>query len=732
MRLANTKRGSGRSPLAISALILLAHALPSRAQQQAPADTTRADTTRTQYQLAPIEVVGSIAPTAAPQVGSGIPARISTETGEQVDAWEPALLPDALASQPGVSMYDDLGSPFKMNLSTRGFSVGPTVGLPPGVSVFVDGVRQNEPDAQEVNFDLLPLDQVQRVELLNATASLLGPNSLGGAINLITRRGQGPPGGELELSGGSFGAVSGEGSLDGRTGRGLGYYAAGGYDRRDGWRQGTGSRSYRGFVNLDRLEEDRGIRVQAYGAKSRAEEAGSLPESIFRRDPQTNFTTGDFEDLNLEQLAVSGYLPVLGGQTGSTVYFRRSDAERFNVNQAPEPNARSFTTNYTLGGNVDWRRPVDLGGRRLSLRGGLDGTMNRVYVKIHEEPVDGSPPRLTTSARSPSTDVAAYLLGELEVGPATLSAGARFDYVRIPFHDRLDPANDTTSSYKSLSPRGGISVELGEGFSTYGSVGLSFRAPAILELACASPDAACPLPFALGEDPPLDPVRAATYEVGGRWIHGPVSADASLYWTEVRNEIFFVSSERSPVQGYFTNLARTRRQGIELSVRWQPAGEWSLYANYALTRATFQSAAELFSIRASQEVAGSPLAGPNDVRPGDRLPLVPLHQLKVGGQAALPAGFEGGLDARFIGTQWLRGDEGNETRPLSSYFVANVRLGYRFGPWEAEAVVSNVLGSDAAIFGTFNVNGRTGRLERFLTPQAPRSLKVVLRRAFGG
>jgi outer membrane cobalamin receptor len=90
---------------------------------------------------------------------------------------------------PGVSLLDDLGSPVKINLSTRGFIVGPTVGIPAGVSVFLDGVRQNEPDAQQVNFDLLPMEHVQRVELLSGTAPLLGANSLGGAINLVTARG---------------------------------------------------------------------------------------------------------------------------------------------------------------------------------------------------------------------------------------------------------------------------------------------------------------------------------------------------------------------------------------------------------------------------------------------------------------------------------------------------------------------------------------------------------------
>ena len=71
-------------------------------------DTTRADSGA--VKLETIEVVGSIAPTAGPEIGSGIPARISTVTGEQIDAWEPRLLADALATQPGISLYDDLGS----------------------------------------------------------------------------------------------------------------------------------------------------------------------------------------------------------------------------------------------------------------------------------------------------------------------------------------------------------------------------------------------------------------------------------------------------------------------------------------------------------------------------------------------------------------------------------------------------------------------------------------------
>src|SRR5690349_19284934 len=129
-------------------LSVLGAVVPLRAQ----IDSTKPDTSA--QRLPVLEVTASIAPTAGPRIGSGIPARISTVTGEAIDVWEPRVLADALASQVGVSVYDDLGSPFRVSVSSRGFTAGPVVGLPQGISVFLDGVRQNEPDAAQVNFDL--------------------------------------------------------------------------------------------------------------------------------------------------------------------------------------------------------------------------------------------------------------------------------------------------------------------------------------------------------------------------------------------------------------------------------------------------------------------------------------------------------------------------------------------------------------------------------------------------
>ena len=699
---------------------------PAPAPTRPPArDTTaRRDTTP---RLPVVEVIGSVLPITGPAVGSGVPARISLVAGEGIDAWEPRLLSDALAAQPGISLYDDLGSPFKPTLVTRGFTASPVVGLPQGVSVFLDGVPVNEPDAGQVNFDLLPLEHVRRVELLSGTASLLGPNSLGGAINLVTRRGDGAPAGEVELSGGSYDRFSGEGSLTGLA-RGWRYYAGGGHERERGWRQLTSARLSNGFVNVGRFGARAGGGLQAFVASSEAETAGSLPASLRAVRPDSNLSAGDFEDLRQYHLAAHGYARLGGGRGSARAWFRRHTAERFNVNQIDDPDVRGFSRNRTLGASVDWELARALGAGTLGVRVGGGGSLNGVGIRLFAERID---PGQTTDVESPIKKLDAYALSDYRIGRATLSGGLRYDVVRVPFRNRLRPERDTTSSFRRLSPRGGVSVDVARGLSLYASAGQSFRAPAVIELACADPEEPCPLPFALGDDPPLDPVVATTYEVGGQLARGPLVLSASAYRTAVRDDIFLFpyvdedEPEGSTIDGYFANIARTRREGGELASRLLFARGHALHASYAYTRATFQTEAEIFSIREAE-------GGENETEPGDRLPLVPDQTLTVGGSLSLPARLTAGADVRYTGERWLRGDEANETSPLAGYWTADLRAGYALGPWEVQAIVRNVLDRKYDAFGGFNINqGGGGAVERFLTPGMPRTVQVVLRRGWG-
>ncbi len=735
-----------------SGLVAVALFLPPSLLAQQPdttgADTTRTDTTRAAHELPPIEVVGSIAPAAGPTIGSGVPARVTTLDEAQVDAYEPRVLSDALNSVAGFSSYDDLGSSYKLNISSRGFYSSPVVGLPQGIAVFLDGVRMNEPEASQVNFDLLPMDHIQRIEILSGNGSLLGRNALGGAINLVTARGRGPTAGTIELSGGSFGAARGEGHVSGVARGGYDWYVGGNYNREDGWRQDTGEEGYQGFVNLGKLGETGGIRFQGFYSRDRAEPAGSLPQSIFTDHADSNLTTGDYENLWAYQGSLQAYKQFGLGRASATVYFRRHRAERFNANQEDDPDAFGISYNKTFGYTADYRWTTVFNARTaLSLRGGVDGEVTRVRIDIFADSTKfGGARSLSTQARSPLWDVAPFAAADLTLGKVTLSAGARYDYVRIPFENLLDPAGDTTGTYKRFNPRIGASVEVTPGGSVFASWGQAFRSPAVIENACADPEAPCPLPFALGDDPPLEPVKASTIEAGFRFARDRVALSGSAYYTSVKNDIFLTPfGEEAPtgstIDGFFVNLAKTRRVGVEASTSYtSPAGH-SVYLNYAYTRATFQSAADIFSIRSAggDDGAGEPVENPfptgNDVTPGDRFPQVPDHQVKLGGLARIGRYVSVGADGRYIGRQFLRGDEANVTAPLDGYFVADAHVGVEVGRWEINGIVTNLFQNRSATFGTFNINqGNPGgpTVERFLTPISRRAFRLVVRTTIGG
>jgi len=703
-------------PLTSGLLLAVVAATAAHAQQ----DTTPAR--RDTVVLKPVEVIGTVSPTAAPKVGSGVPARITTIAGAEIETWEPRLLANALAARAGISAYDDLGSAFKLSLTSRGFTVGPAIGLPQGVSVFLDGIRQNEPDAAQVNFDLLPLEHVDRLEFLHGPAALLGPNSLGGAINIVTKHGGGPFEGELETAGGSFGQVSGSASMAGHAGS-WGYYLGGEVESERGWRGDTGGRQRSVLANLGRLGPERGLSFQLLAASSRTREAGSLPESVYVASPETNFTPGDFDHLHLLQGAVSGYAQLAGGRISLSIYHRRMDGDRFNVNQASDPNIRNQNASGTVGGNLEWRRRIQFGALPAAVRAGLDGAVRRVHVRLRAQDPGSGLDSLTTSVESPGWDLAAYAVGDLEFGRAAASAGLRYDVIRVPFRDRLDPsgAGDTTSTFRRLSARGGVAYDLGGGSSLYASLGKSFRAPALLELSCADPAAPCPLPFALGDDPPLHPVVATTIEAGIHWAGAGRALDASLYRTAVHDDIFFMAP--SATQGYFANLAFTRRAGVEIGAQGGVGKRVTIRASYAYTRATFEARALIATAR----------SGADTTRPGDRFPLTPDHRLALSGTWRVSRAIQLDAHVGYTGRQYLRGDESNETARLPDYTTVDCRLGWRWQGWEVAGMITNLFDRRFATFGAWGVNqSAAGRVERFRTPGEPRAFRFILKRQFGG
>src|SRR5260370_2137928 len=210
--------------------------LPALAGAQQP-DSVPKDTTT----LAPVVAPGVRLPTGR-ELARGLAGRTASLDAQDLDARGVRTLADALEQLPGVTTSDELGATAQMDVSLRGFQVSPVIGVPQGVTVYVDGVRANEPDAHEVNCDLLPLEDVERVEVVYGPSVLLGRNALGAAVNLVTRRGASPAAREIEASAGSSGRYELQARAAARPG-GWDYYLGARYEREGGSRRDPHRRS---------------------------------------------------------------------------------------------------------------------------------------------------------------------------------------------------------------------------------------------------------------------------------------------------------------------------------------------------------------------------------------------------------------------------------------------------------------------------------------------------------
>lgn len=168
-----------------------------------------------------------------------------------------------------VYINETQGNPFQPDLNYRGYTASPLLGASQGLSVFMDGVRLNQPFGDVVSWDLIPKVAISEVTLIPGSDPLYGLNTLGGAISLTTKDGLKNPGTTLELSGGSFGRKAAEVEHGGFILPSLNYYVAANLFFEDGWRAASPSniRQFFGKLNWQGARTDLGFSV-AYANNS--------------------------------------------------------------------------------------------------------------------------------------------------------------------------------------------------------------------------------------------------------------------------------------------------------------------------------------------------------------------------------------------------------------------------------------------------------------------------------
>src|SRR5215831_11827554 len=214
-------------------VLLLALALPPAALAQNASDPKN-------VQEPPTFKTEIIETTPLPGVDlplEAIPAPAQTALASDVMASGSIDLSDFLNRRlTSVFVNEIQGNPFQPDINYRGYTASPLLGTPQGLSVYMDGVRLNQPFGDIVSWDLIPRAAIASTALMPGSNPVFGLNTLGGALSIETKDGHAYPGAAITLRGGRFGRKQAELEYGGSR-HNLSWFVTGNLFFEDGWRQ---------------------------------------------------------------------------------------------------------------------------------------------------------------------------------------------------------------------------------------------------------------------------------------------------------------------------------------------------------------------------------------------------------------------------------------------------------------------------------------------------------------
>ena len=744
---------------ALFTLICVASAAAAGAQSRAPANPAEA------LEMPTVEIVGT---TPLPGLGTpkrDVPANVQIYTSADLAGQRQSNLTDYLEQNPtGIASNAAQGNPFQPDISFRGFSASPLLGTPQGVSMFQDGVRVNEPFGDVVNWDLIPQSAIASIQLIPGSNPAFGLNTLGGAVAVYTKSGAQFPGGDLQVSGGSFGRKNAQFEL-GSAREEFDYFLTGNIHDDDGWAAHNPSdvRQYFGKVGWQNETSD--LDVSLAGADNRLQGTQTLPRS-FLDDIRQAYTFPDENRNKLVFLTAKGSHFATGDALiGGNLYYRRYQTRNVssNVNDEYEMDGIQATNDASdidqqgYGGGVQLVLTGQPAGRKNQLTLGVTADIADARFTQDSQDAEFTPDRNTvglgdfereTDADTRTQYYGAFIADTFNLAERwTLTASGRYNHARVVIGDRTGaaPLLNGEHTFSRFNPAVGVNFNPTPDLTAYASYNEGVRAPTAIELTCADPDAPCKLPNDFLADPPLDAVISRTAELGARGRAGTAwHWSAAAYRTRLDHDIAFIGAGAGATNaGFFANVGTTRRQGVELALeaRLDPV---SFGLRYTFLDATFRS-----SFSASSPANSSADAdGVIEVAPGHRIPANPRHILKLRVDWTVAPQFLVGVNLLTSAGAYARGDENNQdvNGRLPGYAVVNLDGRYlatkRF---EIFARVNNVFDRRYANFGVVGENFFTGpertfgpavgvapAPEQFRGPGAPFGAWLGVRYSFGG
>ncbi|MFT7007465.1 MAG: iron complex outermembrane receptor protein [Colwellia sp.] len=698
-----------------------------------------------------------------------------------------------------VNISDVQNNPFQPDVQYRGFTASPLLGLPQGISVYLNGVRFNEPFGDTVNWDLIPLAALDSVALYSGSNPAFGQNTLGGALSLKTKNGFNYTDNEADVRFGSFGQQQYTIQSGGNNGN-WGYYFIGNRYQEDGWRdfskselkQALASFSYQNDNNYVELllaandnemtgngaapeeliaiegretvythpdQTNNDYKTISISSDSILTEQFSLQANAYYRQNKINSINGDDSDYEecdfgagetlCEEDEEDGSLSLVNfvGYDEGTLFSDISTIDADEVDGTLNDGATD-NTSYGFATQLIHLTSFDSYEQEVIFGLGMDKAdiafrSNTQFGILHNNSADDDRSVSATGffdgesqVRLDVTTEQQYIFASYSMAfeqGFTLNIAGRYNNSHIIMNDLIDDGEgslDGDHKFNRFNPAVGVDYQINNEFTAKLSYSESSRVPSPAELSCADEDDPCKLPNGFVADPPLEQVVAKTVEASLQYNADSVSAVATVFSTKTIDDIIFQQAGSTSSEGYFVNIDKILRQGIELAYS-VAFNDVTVGSSYNYLKATFESPFVSFSPM-------NPLGANRQVSPGDVIPGQPQHQFKLHADWQINQKMSIGTELLYASDSYYRGDEANENKKISAYSLVNAYLSYQMTErFRLSAKVDNLFDHQYDTFGTYGEADEVladfyPDIESpyFVGPARPRSISVSVNYQF--
>ena len=606
------------------------------------ADDRRGTAQQSEEQSIPLGDV-LISPSRIPGVTideSKFPGSATVITEEQIRSSDASDVLEVLAQQPGVSLSDSRGAGLGADtgLGLRGFGNGSRT----NAIVLVDGVRQNRMTGDEVHWLSIPVEQIERIEILRGGGgTIYGEGALSGVISITTKRGGTRP---VQLEGsaeaGSYLHRRGTSIVRGAKDK-FSYSLGVTREEEGGYRDRVASRGT--TVNLFtgwNPTADTQLELHASQHSDTTGFAGGITPQVAEADRRHAGTFAGFFQDDLHSVSAQLTQKIGSAWTVTGNLFANG------WNSDSVTTSRFGSDSHTEGTGLRVGNEIGGGIWKLTSVGGTD--LSKVKA------VTGD--RGSLKSESNRTGYGLFIEEALELYERlTVTLGCRYD--RSRYEEALTfPTFVGTLRFQGSSPKAAISYAVNDQWSVYTSFTRAFKAPNIDDM-----DAVLP-PF--NDSVNIKPQRANHYEIGTHWKAAPwLRFGAAGFVIRTKDEIIF-----DPFTFANANYT-TQRKGVELNFdgELKPKGI-SYYGTYTLMKGRFYKGA--FT--------------------GYEIPMIPRHRGTAGVRLPIVKNLTAAFDLLMVSRQFRTNDFNNRFR-ANGYHVVDGTLEYKFPKFKAFFKVLNFL-----------------------------------------